>query len=324
MNNNINDNVNREIDLGYLFNKVNNLFKGFLVYIFSIFAFFRKYIILIVILLLLAFGWGFYKDLNDEPIFKNELIVIPNFESTEYLYQEVTDLNLKREAEDTLFLKGIIGKNYKDFLKMEIKPFVDIYAFMTKNKDNIEVMKILYSEKDKEDFLTNNALSKYYKYHNITIKTKGVGSKDVCEKLMAYLNSNRHFKMYREVGLVDTEIKIEQNQKMINQIDSILKQIASAPIKGANDQSVFISDQSDLYQMINTKQALLNLRFDLQKKKVDEADIIKVVSGNYNLKQEKLIDISNKVKFPLYILMLFVIIFLILSFYKWANRMAFN
>lgn len=312
-------NSSEEVDLGYLFRSLGNLLKKIAKLIFLIIAFFRKYIIVTILLIIVGFVFGYYSD--RDPIYENELIVIPNFESTDYLYEEIEALNQKKEAKDTLFFKTIFGDDFQDFVKIDIEPIVDIYSFMAEKKDYIETLKILYNDKDGQEFLIDKSISKYYKYHKIKITCKGNNSESISTSLLKYLNDNPHFKLYQQVGLSDTEIQISQNEKMISQIDSILKSVSDNS-DGKQSQSVYINTQSDLYQMINTKQALLNNRLKLHIKFIDQHAVIKLVSANYNLKVQGFKSIPNKIKFPIYFILLFSGIFLLIYLYKRLKQIS--
>jgi uncharacterized membrane protein/regulator of sigma D len=314
-------NSSEEVDLGYLFRSIGGLFKKLARVLFLVISFFKKYLIVTLVLIIIGFGIGYYLDSVSEPVFQNELIVIPNFESTDYLYEKVEAFNLKKDAKDSIFFKSILGEDYLDFANIEIEPIVDIYNFMAEKKDYLETLKILYDDKDPEEFLKDKTISKYYKYHKINIICKGDNSEQISNRILEYFNSNEHFKLYQQVGLRDTEIQISQNEKMVSQIDSVMKAV-SENTDSKQAQSVYISTQSDLYQMINTKQALLNNRFKLQTKFIDQHEIIKLVSANYNMEPERILHISNKVKYPLLFVFLFSLVFFILYILKKLKNYA--
>ena len=85
-------NSSEEIDLGYLFKKMGNLFKKFIKLIFLVLAFFVKFRVIVVILIIIGVGIGYYLDQNKEEVYNNEVIVIPNFESVDYLYSKINSI----------------------------------------------------------------------------------------------------------------------------------------------------------------------------------------------------------------------------------------
>src|SRR5690554_5483040 len=95
-------NSSEEIDLGYLFKKSNHFFKSIVRALFQVIEFFKRYWIIIFTLIIVGLGIGYYKDLKVEKSYYNELIVIPNFESVDYLYDKVEAINLKMSAGDSI------------------------------------------------------------------------------------------------------------------------------------------------------------------------------------------------------------------------------
>ena len=59
-----------------------------------------------LILFLIGAGLGYYLDKTTN-VYDHQLIVTPNFGSSDYLYAKVEQLNAKIKEEDTLFLKAI-------------------------------------------------------------------------------------------------------------------------------------------------------------------------------------------------------------------------
>ena len=132
-------NSSEEIDLGYLFRKSNDFFRSVIRTLFQILNFFKKYYIIVIALLIIGFGYGYYKDLNSVSSYNNELIVIPNFESVDYLYDKVEAVNNKIGMGDTLYLQEVLGTNFGKLNHITIEPIVDIYNFISKSYRNYDV-----------------------------------------------------------------------------------------------------------------------------------------------------------------------------------------
>src|SRR5690606_19978730 len=111
--------------------------------LFSIFDFFKKYFIVIIVLILIGVGLGYFKDKNAVELYDNEILIIPNFESVDYLYDKAKYVNLKIAAGDTLYLKNIFGSNFKKVKGIDLEPIVDIYNFVSKSRQGIDVLRII-------------------------------------------------------------------------------------------------------------------------------------------------------------------------------------
>lgn len=321
-NQNENTNHSEEIDLGYLFNKINQLFRSAVVVLFEVIAFFLKYKIIVGVIILIGIAYGFYKDANEKPILNNETIVIPNFESVDYLYGKVEALNQKIALKDTVFLKEILDTNHRKIRKVEIEPIVDIYNFISRSRAHIDIFRILFQNQEMSDFVEDMATSKYYKYHKLDYTIVGENSSElIISDLLEYINSNEHFIDYQEVVRLNTSLELAENAKMIAQIDSIFKSVSKFSTENKSSQSLFINDNSQLNNLLTTKRQLLEDRMKLVMRDKDETEIVKLVSANYNLSPDVFV-LSNKVKYPIVLVFLFSLIFFIRYVFKKLKAIA--
>lgn len=306
-----------EIDLGYLFNKISDLFRSFVRILFLVVAFFIKYIVIIVILILIGIGIGYYLDKNKTEVYNNELIVIPNFESTQYLYDKVDALSSKLRDGDTEFLQKTIGANYIELVTLEAEPIVDIFSFAATSRDRVDLFKVLTDKQDIPDYIKDPQNFQYFKYHHITIKVKGKEhSKEIVAAIEKYLNENEHFSEYMKVSRESTQFRIETSERTISQIDTILKSSASIDKGKSTLPSVMVSDNSQLNDVIESKDRMLYNLLKLNMQKVDEQSIIKVAAINYNVSDFSGFYISNKVKYPVILVLLFSGFFFLKYIYK--------
>lgn len=317
-------NSSEEVDLGYLFKKMGNLFKKFVKLIFLVLAFFVKYIVAVVILIIIGVGIGYYLDHNKEEVYNNEVIVIPNFESVDYLYSKINSIEAKIANNDSDFLTQIFGENYKVVRGIEVEPIIDIYNFVAKTRENVEVFKILTAKQDIPDYIEDPQNSKYYKYHKITLKILGKSeSEELVNALTSFLNSNTHYLEYQEVGSKDTEFQIKSYEMMITQVDSILKTAADIELNNRSNQtSVLINDNSQINFLFQSKERYLTKLLELKLQNKDEDKVIKVVATNYNFIDFTKFHISNKIKYPFLLVMFFSLFFFIKYLYKKLKMIA--
>ncbi len=124
---------NDEIDLGQLFQMIgrgfNRIFRGLL----SVFLYFKRNAIILVVLAILGALTGFGLNQIVSKKMKSEVIVSPNLESKNYLYDVVAELQANIKAKDTVFFKslGIDVEKLKDF-EIEVTPVSG------SNKKNLE------------------------------------------------------------------------------------------------------------------------------------------------------------------------------------------
>ncbi|CAM3341833.1 hypothetical protein [Aequorivita lipolytica] len=307
-----------EIDLGYLFKKSNDFFKSIIRGLFLILAFFRKFYIIILVLVLVGFAYGYYKDSNSVTTYNNEIIVIPNFESVDYLYDKVEVINNKIASGDTLYLQNVLDTNFRKLNSIKLEPIVDIYNFVSKSYRNYDVLRLIAEKQDFSEYTEDLSTSKYYKYHRMDVSTTGKESSEkIIEDLLIFLNNNEHFRKYQDVYVENNKFEIQEHYNMISQIDSLLR--ANSRINNIAS-NVFINNTTDLFNLIDRKRQLVENLVQLKTEEIDFKLPIKKVSGDYNLESKKFFSISNKIKYPLIFVFLFSLVFFIIYIFKKLNR----
>lgn len=315
-----------EVELGSLVNIIARFLKNLLKLLFLIIAFVKKTMVLTIILVVVGALAGYFIDTSlpkKTPVYENHIIVIPNFESVDYLYETIEGLNAKIASNDSLYLTTVLGDGYRSLHHVEIEPIVDIYNFATRSSQNIEVFKILFQNQDLAEFVEDMTTSKYFKYHRLNFFIKGSSiSEQLVENLLNHMNENPHFKKYQELSQMNTEWLIEKNNTMISQVDSLIQ----ASIKYANtkdrNSSVLINDNSDLGLLVSGKQDILYRRMGLLRAGNDETAVIKNVGANYNILKKGLFSVGYKLKLPIIFLVLFYGFFFARFTYKNLKSIA--
>lgn len=315
-------NTTEEVDLGYMFKSIGYFFKNIVKLLFRAISFIKKYILIIVGIVILGVIIGYFLDKNSKKVYENRIIVIPNFESVEYLYDITDELNFKINIKDSIFLKEIFGKQYKNLRKIEIEPIIDIYNFTTKSRENIDVFRILFENQDMKEFVDDMTTSKQYKYQKLKVYTIGKNSKGLLNDLFDYFNENEHFKQYQEVYIQNTKERIAEADKTIKQADSVIYAIASAPNNQNSNAPVYASYNNDFFKVIQYKEEILQYKLELLKKSKDEVAIIKPVSINYNIIEGGFASLKGVIKIPVLLLFIFFFLATIRFIYKYLKSVA--
>ncbi len=311
-----------EIDLGYFFRQISNFFRGLARLIFMVISFFKKKIIWIALLIIAGVALGYFLDENSSPMYQNKLIVVPNFESANHLYEKVEEINAKRKQGDSVFIKQFTGNNWKRFAKIEIEALPDIYNFVTQSREQIDVFRILFENQELSEFLEDEMTSHSFKYHKMNFFIGGSGAQDVVEKLINYINDNEFYKGYQQIYLKNTADRIEKAGTMANQIDSIMMALSYLPEDKGASLSVVANSNSDMFDISEYQQLLLRDKLTLEKQFQDQQQIIKVASANYNIIEKGIFSFSRKVKFPIYFVLLFSGLFFMIYLYKSLRKFA--
>lgn len=311
-----------EIDLGYLLRKSNDFFKSIVRGFFLILDFFRKYFIIVIILLLVGFGYGYYKDSIFIEDYKNEVIVIPNFGSVDYLYDKVDAVNAKLRARDTVFLDEALGSNFKAFRGVEIEPIADIYNFVSQSRENIDIFRIIADKQNFSEYLEDISTSKYFKYHRLNLTINGTeDSEAIVENFIAFLNQNDHYQNYQKIFQETKDYEVREYYIMIAQVDSLIK---AATRNNATSTSVEVNNSSNQHLLIDRKQDLLDNLYKIKMEQADYSVPIKTVNVDYNLKTKRFLSLSNKIKYPLLLVFLFSMVFFVIYVFKALRRYSFS
>lgn len=317
------ENNQDEIDLGHLFGKVTDLFRSFIRLLFLVITFFVKHIIVIVVLVVAGVVAGYFLDKNETEVYNNELIVIPNFESTQYFYDKVNSLSIKIKNRDSVFIKEILGLHYKDLRGIEAEPIVDIYRLASGSRERVDLFKALTEKQDLTDYVEDPQNFQYFKYHHLNVKVKGKEhSKEIIDALLNFLNDNSYYAEYMEVGRNNTKVRIQTSEQALSQIDSLLKAASEAHKGQQSFPSIAVNDNSQLNDLLETKGNLTYGLLQLNKQLIDERQIIKLASVNYDVIDDSGLQISRKVKYPIFLILIFSGFFLLRNLYIKMKNIA--
>lgn len=295
-----NKNYSEEIDLGYLIQKMNQIFKSTIIVFLNIVNFYWRKKFIVLALIVVGLAYGFYKETNKGII--NEAIVIPNFGSVDFLYKKVEEINRKIAIKDTVYLKEIFLENHKELLEIAIEPMSDLYSLTTRTPENAELYKTLLSNQNSEKLIENIFTSKFSsRYHLIKFETTSK-AENLLNSLLSYLNSNQHFIDYKEVYNISLDERITESIAMKSQIDSLL--LSYSQTNALPQQGVNISDNSNVFRLFDTKNSLSNSLLDYSRNKIDFMETIKLVSFFENNVTQEINKKRKEIVFPPFILFL--------------------
>lgn len=316
------NNDNQEIDLSQISKKIGTFFEGFSFKIFKGILFIKKNIFTVSILFLFGAILGFYIDTTNKR-YDSQIIVTPNFETTDYLYSKVDLINSKINEGDTLFLKNVIGINEpKKITKISVEPIVDVYKFINNSDKNFEFIKLLSEDGDIKKIVDEDLTSKNYPYHIIKFTTSKITTDEKTVKpILAFINNSDYYKRNQKEYLNNIRIKIKENDSIISQINNILNSFKNKV--NATQQSeklIYYNENTQLNDVIKTKNDLVNEQGVHRIELVNLDKIIKENSSTINIKNVKGSNGKMKLIIPFALFFFFLIFGFIKSFYK--NQLA--
>ncbi len=321
------NNQDQEIDFSLLTKKIAGLFESFLGFIFNCILYVKKNIIILGLLFVIGAVLGFLSDDSNNK-YEHDIIVTPNFGSTDYVYDKVGLLNAKIKQNDSIFLKSIGILEPKKVTLIEIEPIIDIYNFVNnnsatsannaQNSQNFELVKLLSEDGDIKKVIKDELTSKNYSHHTIHINTNGQASnKNTIDPILLYLNKSDFYSKYQNTYVDNMNNKLKQNDIIINQIDNILNQFSTSSLSNQkSDKLVYYNENTQLNDIIKTKDGLINENSYLKNQLVSLDKIIKENSRIVNIKNTK--GLGNKLilVLPIFFILVFVCYKFFISFYR--------
>lgn len=323
-----NQNTSDEIDLGQLFQMIGRGFQKFFNFIGSIFKgifhvvllfllFIQKNIIVLGIAVVVGGIGGYLLDMMTPDRYVSKMVVEPNFNSVQQLYNNISFYNDLAEAQDSVALATAL--NITEHEAASIKEiFVDSYSDENqKIKLFDEFVRELDTTTQKtidfENYLKNfNSLDA--RFHQISvISTDNRVAKKMQPAIIGSISVNDYFKLQKRINdenlaLQDT---IYRNQlKEIDSLQSLYKTVlvkeADKPMQGTSiNMGESGKNTNRELALVQEKDILKEKLVELNEERANKSTIINVISDFPTRGvQQKGIWKSYKFKMPLLLLAL--------------------
>ncbi|MFS4415418.1 hypothetical protein [Maribacter sp. 2307ULW6-5] len=282
--NNKPQNSTDEIDLGQLFqmigNGFRNLFNGFL----RFFLFLKRNALLLMGLLVVgaALGYGL-KQLMTKKM-KTEVIVKPQMDSKNYLYDVVAEIQANIRARDTLFFNSLgIDDVVFDGLEVSVARVQEEGG----SKTDLEYLELLQDFENTEaiaDIVRAELQNKSSFNHRITFLYSNAAFGEVfATKVMAYINTNEYFDGLISIYRENAQERIKANEHLLAQVDDIIKnysnELARTDNTTATDKIVLDNQERlDITGLFKLKNDLIR---DIESKKLELENVsepIKIIN----------------------------------------------
>ncbi len=223
-----------EIDLGQLLQLIKKGINGLGDFLLRIYLYLRNRALkiagLIVIGLLISFGLS---QIISKTL-KTEVIVRPNFESKNYVYDVVAEIAANISGRNADFLKEIdvVPEDLAGF-KVQIEAIEDDDVKtddrMLQEMKYLEVLQNFKDESFVMDILRAELSEKSEINHKITFTYKDPEKGPaIVQKLMDYIEANEYFNQVKTVYSKNAQSRIEKNKTLIQQIDQLVDNYSKA------------------------------------------------------------------------------------------------
>ena len=248
--------------------------------------------------------------LTNTVAYNQDISVIPNFGSNEYLYTKTAFLQSRLKEKDATFFNKIGVKDYEKITNIKVEAFNGVFGFIGSSEQNFELLKLMAEDGNLKEIIKEDFTSKNYYSHNITVSTsEKINQKEVIDPILKYYQENKFYQKQQEIHQENIDEKIKFNDSLVKQIDGLIIKLSDSK----SSSNVTISENSSITALINKKDELIKESQNLKLNKGEFEEIIKVINVSSNNLNTK--GLNNKMK----LLLPFLFVFLYLVGFTFNN-----
>ncbi len=319
-----NQNTSDEIDLGQLFQLIRKGFNKLGNFFLRVFLYLKRNAVILISLFIVGALIGYGLNFVTEEKRQVEVIVRPNLESKNYLYDVVEEIESNLKNEDWQFFgdMGIADEDLKGF-EISIEPVKEDLKNVEEQMEYLETLQKFEDTGLIEDVLREEILKNTGLNHRITFLYKSENGYQVALKIIEYINSNTYFNELISIQTSNFNEKIRENQVLINQVDKLVANYTeNFEQKGTrNDTGTIVlenEEQLDIRSLLDLKNALIR---DTQEKRIsikEQSTPISIINFGTPHKLIKPLFGKKIVLIPTILISLFFLV----SFLRYLNRKA--
>ncbi|TMU55062.1 hypothetical protein [Flagellimonas algicola] len=297
----VNNNSSDEIDLGQLFQMIGRAFERFFSFIGSIFKgifhlvillllFVQKNFIVLSAAVLVGAVAGYFLDKSLPEKYVSKMVVEPNFNSVQQLYNNIDFYNDLAKAQDSTTLATALNITEHEAASIS-QIFVDSYSDenqkielfddFIKNLDTTTIKTI-----DFENYLKNfNSLDA--RFHQISVVSyDNKVAKKLQPAIIGSISVNDYFKLQKKINDENLDLQERIYKKQLTEIDSLQSLYRTVLIKGADKpmQGTNINlaengeSQNKELALVQEREVLKGRLVELNRERANKSEILNVIS----------------------------------------------
>lgn len=318
-----NINSSDEIDLGQLFRMIGTSFKRLFIAFLRLFLYLKKNAIILGSLIVLGVVIGFGLNQFVDKKMKIEVVVKPQIESKNYLYDVINEIQANIKARDKVFFSsiGIDSSNF-DGLEIRIDPVTENWKSNESEFKYLELLQNFESTEAIANIVSAELQNKTSFNHRITFfyKDAKVGQQ-FANGVMEYINTNEYFNDLLGVYRKNSTSRIEENKQLLIQLDEIItvftKKMGQDDGMVGNDRIVLDNQETvNITGLFGLKNGLIR---DIESKNLElekQTDPIKIINFGKPQQIMKPLFRKNIILFPIVL----ISIFFLFSIIEYLNR----
>ena len=306
---------NDEVDLVYVIKKIKETVKGWIVLLFKAIDYALKYWWIILALVLVGFGLGYYEMMDAAKPKKAKVVVRVNYQLQNYVLNAVELYNAKAKMNDSLYLTNIGFSRWspqvKEIMIEPIIDFKDIFEDYDVNERSLEsLLKNVNFEGD-EGSLSDLFIPKY-NYFELDFSLSGQATEADIRKLIARWNADQNLLDYKIEAKKNLEVVVAHNEKSIMLIDTIMQSYVG--LGTSTPSNVQIDKDLDLNRLMESKLVIQKQNEKLKNDLVLSNDIVVPLYDIQTREGEGRLLNKKHIVYPIF----FVFIFFLVSYMRYA------
>ena len=325
MTNERNNNTQEEIDILVLFKKIRTLFLKSILFFFrtirEILLAWKKLATLILIGAVL--GYITENIAKKESTKEASILLRINFDAGNYVYDAISLINQKIEAEDEGFFTNDMKFNEDEALEeISIQPIIDLKDIL-KDDINANEIRTLFENLEFEDNLAmTEGFRSDYEYHMLALNISSSASNSSVKKIIDYFNTNPLFIGLKERQLQSISSTIFNNEQTINQIDKLIEKYSSADNFEKSTSQLYIDNKTYLpNELIKIKIELEEQNEELKGERILSTETVMVVNDTSLLIEQKGLSDNKVIYYPILLVLAFILGGAILKLYRYLDEL---
>ncbi|WP_276168611.1 hypothetical protein [Zobellia alginiliquefaciens] len=317
-----------EIDLGQLFKMIANGFNRVGIAFLRVFLYLKKNALLLIGLIALGIIISFILSSFINKKLKTEAIVRPNFDSTDYVYDVIDEIQSNISSQDTAFFQKIdlSVEDLKGF-RIEIEPIEDPEETKEEAEQELRYLELLQDFKEESfvvDIVRSELTKKSIIAHRITFTyidaDKG---NQIAEKLLDYINDNSYYDKVKSTSRENAQLRINKNTALIAQIDNLIDNYTRTLLRDDSQKAqgnVYMENESalNISSLLSLKNRFLKEIEEKKSELTEQTEILSVINMGKTQVYKK--PLFNNTFFLIPTVL--VVLFFMISFILFLNRKA--
>lgn len=332
-----------EVDLGQLFKLIGKGFERLFGFIGSIFKrvfdvivsfllFIQKHFLKLIIIGVLGLIVGFYLDYKKDPKYISTMVLEPNFNSVQQLYNNVNFYNELARAQDSSALAEALSITEREaayIKKLTVESYSDenqkvqLFDEFVRSLDTTTQKAI-----DMKAYLENfNSLDA--RFHTVSVIAIDNGiAKKIQPAIINSISRNEYFNLQKGISDINLNLQDSLYKKQMTEIDSLQLLYKKVMLKEAEKLEAGTNinlgenggKENKEISLINKMDAVKAKLVELNKERANKSSILNVIS-DFPRKGVKIKGLLNSYKFliPLILLSLSMLFFALMSLNRYLK-----